>query len=141
MMVVAKMSQVIKATILLHRGLAATWARNNPTLAYGEPGFEKDTNRLKIGDGITEWNLLPYLDENLAKFRRDDEENYADNFVPQDKELCFVDTINKGLRVKVGDGVTQWEDLPYMDEHIYEELAQKVSVSVDTDEEMLIFSI
>ena len=39
------MARVIKATIQFHRGLAATWASNNPTLAYGEPGFEKDTGK------------------------------------------------------------------------------------------------
>ena len=28
---------------------------------YGEPGFEKDTNRLKIGDGTNAWNDLAYI--------------------------------------------------------------------------------
>lgn len=140
-MVVAKMPRIIRATIQLHRGLAATWAARNPTLAYGEPGYEKDTGRLKIGDGETEWNLLPYFDHNFAKIRRDDEANYANDFVAGEYELCFADTLTKGLRAKLGDGVTQWEDLPYLDEHIYDELTQKVSVSVDTDEEMLVFSI
>ena len=27
----------------------------------GEPGFEVDTYRLKIGDGKTAWNDLPYI--------------------------------------------------------------------------------
>ena len=52
---------VIKTTIQLRRGLAATWAKNNPILAYGEPGFEKDTYRLKIGDGVKAWNDLAYF--------------------------------------------------------------------------------
>jgi hypothetical protein len=29
-------------------------------LDSGEPGLERDTNRLKIGDGVTPWNRLPY---------------------------------------------------------------------------------
>lgn len=134
------MPRIIRATILLRRGLAATWAEHNPILAYGEPGFEKDTNRLKIGDGETEWNLLPYLDEDLAKIERKDASEYASDFVAGVNELCFVDTLDKGLRVKIGDGVTQWQDLPYMDDSIWEELSQKVSVSYDAQEEMLIFS-
>lgn len=134
------MPRIIRATIQLHRGLAATWAAHNPTLAYGEPGFEKDTNRLKIGDGETEWNLLPYLEANSAQIRRDTEDNYADDFVAGENELCFVDTLDKGLRLKLGDGVTEWQYLSYTDEQIWEELGQKVDVSYDAQEEMLIFS-
>jgi hypothetical protein len=47
--------------IQLKRGKKATWETQNPTLAYGEPGYEKETGKLKIGDGETAWNDLPYL--------------------------------------------------------------------------------
>lgn len=53
--------KIIETTILLRRGLSQTWEEKNPVLAYGEPGYEKDTNRLKIGDGTTAWNNLPYV--------------------------------------------------------------------------------
>ena len=46
--------------IVLKRGTAARWSAVNPVLKQGEPGFEYDTNKLKIGDGSTAWNLLPY---------------------------------------------------------------------------------
>ncbi len=52
------MSTIIK----LKRGTAARWAEVNPVLSLGEPGFVYDTNRLKIGDGVTPWNQLPYID-------------------------------------------------------------------------------
>ena len=56
---------VLNTTILLKRGQQNTWASKNPPLAYGEPGFEKETFKLKIGDGIhTNWNDLPYLFSN-----------------------------------------------------------------------------
>lgn len=42
------------------RGSAAEWAAANPVLASGELGLENDTKRIKIGDGATVWNLLPY---------------------------------------------------------------------------------
>lgn len=58
------MATVIKTTFKLRRGYAATWEKNNPILQAGEPGFVLDENRLKIGDGITAWNELPYLGEN-----------------------------------------------------------------------------
>lgn len=47
--------------IQLRRGTAAQWTSANPTLAAGEAGFETDTGRLKIGDGVTAWSSLAYL--------------------------------------------------------------------------------
>lgn len=43
------------------RDTAANWTAANPTLASGEPGWETDTNKLKIGDGATAWNALGYF--------------------------------------------------------------------------------
>lgn len=51
------------ATIQFKRGTAARWAELNLVLEAGQPGFVTDENRLKIGDGITGWNDLPYVGE------------------------------------------------------------------------------
>lgn len=40
---------------------AANWASNNPVLLGGELGIESDTLKMKVGDGSTAWNSLPYL--------------------------------------------------------------------------------
>ena len=37
------------------------WAAQNPVLMAGEPGLESQTGSLKIGDGRTAWNTLPYF--------------------------------------------------------------------------------
>jgi hypothetical protein len=42
------------------RGTAAQWTTANPVLRNGEPGWETDTLLMKIGDGVTAWNSLPY---------------------------------------------------------------------------------
>ena len=47
-------------TIKLRRGTAAQWTSANSVLASGEPGFETDTNKFKIGNGSDPWNNLPY---------------------------------------------------------------------------------
>ena len=47
--------------ILFRRGTAADWTTANPILGSGEPGFETDTGRLKIGDGINDWDTLSYV--------------------------------------------------------------------------------
>lgn len=46
--------------IQLRRDTASNWSTNNPTPSAGEPCFETDTGKLKIGDGITAYNSLPY---------------------------------------------------------------------------------
>ena len=45
----------------LRRDTAARWAEVNPILLEGEVGFETDTKRRKIGDGVHRWNVLEYL--------------------------------------------------------------------------------
>lgn len=46
--------------ILFRRGTASSWISSNPVLSAGEPGFETDTGKFKIGDGITAWSTLEY---------------------------------------------------------------------------------
>ena len=67
------MDEILMKTVFqLKRGLAEAWARVNPVLRQGEPGFELDTGKLKIGNGIDNWNELPYLvgdDEGALHFK------------------------------------------------------------------------
>lgn len=39
----------------------AEWEAKNPLLRNGEPGFEEDTGKLKMGDGVSHWKNLAYL--------------------------------------------------------------------------------
>ena len=39
--------------IKMRKGTAAAWASANPVLSAGEPGFETDTKKLKLGNGST----------------------------------------------------------------------------------------
>ena len=57
------MAEIIKHTYKLKRGTAQRFIEINPILDQGEPGFEYDTYKLKIGDGFTPWNSLPYIGE------------------------------------------------------------------------------
>ena len=44
----------------IRHGTAAEWASVNPILAQSEIGHETDTNKTKLGDGVTAWNSLAY---------------------------------------------------------------------------------
>ena len=47
--------------IQLRRDRSNSWATINPILAQGEIGYELDTNRFKIGDGLHSWRDLDYF--------------------------------------------------------------------------------
>lgn len=53
--------------ILLKRGNKNDLIRVNPILLQGEPVFVIDENKLKIGDGITTFDKLPYLYADVIK--------------------------------------------------------------------------
>ena len=61
------MAQVIKTTFKFRRNLASYWAEKNPVLAEGEPCFELDTGKLKIGNGTTAYNDLPYINSDSVQ--------------------------------------------------------------------------
>jgi hypothetical protein len=50
----------------LRRGTAIDWAAKNPRLREGEMGYEIGTNRYKVGDGVRNWNDLPYFIDEAA---------------------------------------------------------------------------
>jgi len=66
-------------TIKFKRGTSQEWlgsaVPSGIVLSLGEPGFEKDTGKLKIGDGVTPWAQLPYInpseDESLFENLKD----------------------------------------------------------------------
>lgn len=47
--------------LIQRRDTAANWTSANPTLEAGEWGYETDTKQVKMGDGTTAWNSLPYF--------------------------------------------------------------------------------
>lgn len=51
-------------TVRLRQDTATRWTQNNPKLYLGEPGYETDTGRFKIGDGLNHWTNLEYFTVN-----------------------------------------------------------------------------
>jgi hypothetical protein len=47
--------------IILRQANTTEWSSANPVLAAGEFGYEQDTQLLKVGNGGTPWNSLPYI--------------------------------------------------------------------------------
>lgn len=55
------MGEILNTIIRLRSDISRNWLDANPVLAMGEPGFEVDTLKLKIGDGISHWVNLDYV--------------------------------------------------------------------------------
>ena len=105
------------------------------TLGVGQIAFETDTGRIKIGDGVHSVAETPYyyIPENYGANAKTIEEQIAVLTSDMDQYLPVIDTqyslsvraivLNKdqiGIesdtgRIRVGDGVTEWADLPYID--------------------------
>jgi len=50
-------------SVQFRRGTAANWTSANTILLAGEVGFETDTLKFKIGDGVTAWTSLAYVSD------------------------------------------------------------------------------
>ena len=57
------MNNTLPIKFIVRQGPAENWMTRNPILAQGEYGLETDTLLLKIGDGIRDWEHLPYLNK------------------------------------------------------------------------------
>lgn len=56
-------TQELKTQIQLRNDSKANWDKANPILAKGEIGIDIDNSKFKIGDGITTWANLSYIND------------------------------------------------------------------------------
>ena len=55
------------AKIRVRRDTTENWKNSNPVLALGELGADMTLQRMKVGDGVTVWNSLPYVNGELFR--------------------------------------------------------------------------
>ena len=84
-------------SIQFKRGTAARWYELNIVLLAGQAGFEYDTKKMKIGDGITPWRDLPYTNEEFCS-------------VNTFSDLPHIGNINMIYRVIDEKTLYQWND-------------------------------
>ena len=92
--------------ILIRHSTSQNWTVKNPTLEQGEFGLETNTFLIKVGDGIRDWQHLPYLNKlNETYFQRTD-----------DGQLTFSDSfmqiLNNLIANAGGGGVITIPDMP-----------------------------
>ena len=124
------------AKIRPRRGTEYEWSSYNPILAEGELAIQfPDTGigtglcKFKVGDGVTAWNQLPFAFDGTAAAAIDGgginasaliqirtataNAWYNTNPILVEREIayCSDPEINS---IKIGDGVTRWNSLPYI---------------------------
>lgn len=73
----------VKVTLQIRHDEAEDWVTRNPILAQGEYGLETDTFLIKVGDGVTDWIHLRYLNKLNAtyfKYTADGSLTFSDSF-------------------------------------------------------------
>ena len=74
----------VKVTLQIRHDSASNWTTRNPVLAQGEYGLEIDTFLIKVGDGVTDWHNLRYLnklDASYFKWNSDGTITFSDAFL------------------------------------------------------------
>ena len=74
----------VKVTLQIRHDTASNWTTRNPVLAQGEYGLETDTFLIKVGDGVSNWEHLPYLnklDASYFKWENDGTITFSDAFL------------------------------------------------------------
>ena len=101
--------------IQIRRDTASAWQNVNPTLAQGELAYETDTGRFKIGDGITAWNDLPYIEFGAKTFLEledtpDSYSGYSRKLLAisdDESQIYFIDPVYIDRYVRVSETDTQ----------------------------------
>lgn len=98
-------NNTVRVTLKIRNDIAANWTNNNPILAMGEFGLEQSSLLFKVGDGVTHWNDLPYLnklDSNRLKHNTDGTITFSDDFVALLNKVVTTDggqTINGNISI------------------------------------------
>ena len=74
----------VLATLQIRHDTSANWLTRNPVLAQGEYGLETNTFLIKVGDGVRDWEHLPYLnklDASYFKWNNDGTITFSDSFI------------------------------------------------------------
>lgn len=91
--------------IKLMRGSTKSWRNAKTPLASGQPGYDKDKHKIKVGDGSTPWAELPYASglsaeeilssEKDARLNYDSNDKYGTALITYGTEIPNKNTVGK----------------------------------------------
>lgn len=92
--------------IQLRRDTSTNWQTNNPTPAAGEPCFETDTGKLKIGDGTKAYNDLAYQGSGSSDAPENMVTTDTEQTISGKKTFLQGNSSNAGLNIALGSSVS-----------------------------------
>lgn len=136
----------VNATLIIRNDTASNWRIRNPVLAKGEMGAEVDTGLLKLGDGLTNYNSLGYINasnsvDNKTIFVYNNKltlgkygESYY-TFNPNTKQYTKVivttdDPLPLNLEAKVVNGELIWVET-YVSDGAFVDLSNAINGKLD----------
>ena len=97
-----------KTLVQVRRDTGSNWTSVDPILADGEPGLETDTNRTKIGNGISTWSQLGYQNVPFyGAFQDETNQTIASTTVAYPMKLGITDFSNGVTVVSNGSALTR----------------------------------
>lgn len=93
------------ASFQIKRGSTQRWIEVDPILLDGEPAYDYDVHKIKIGNGVNKWSELPYLGGSY-----DDNAELIYPFDSYDK-LPIVGTFAKLYHVISDKTIYQWNPI------------------------------
>lgn len=72
----------IEGSFLLIKKTSFEWAAENPVLTSSQIGQEIDTLRMKRGNDVDPWNILPY-DNSISLFSRSSFQKMLSDLIPK----------------------------------------------------------
>nr|DAG22277.1 MAG TPA: hyaluronidase [Caudoviricetes sp.] len=94
--------------LILRGGTSSEWSAANPVLLKNEVGIERyeaGKHKIKIGDGVTSWNNLPYYDSTPTKVS----DVHIGLTEPTDDSMLWIKT---NCNSASGNGITASPDMP-----------------------------
>ena len=76
--------------IQIRRGTTKSWRSTKIKLASGQPGYDKDKHKIKIGDGSSDWEKLPYASGISAEEVLDSEKNAKDRAKTDSEDKVII---------------------------------------------------
>ena len=101
----------VRVTLQIRHDEAADWTTRNPILAQGEYGLETDTFLIKVGDGVTAWRNLRYLnklDPTYFKTMNDGSLTFSDSFAQTITNI--IANAGENVKIVISDDPTEETD-------------------------------
>jgi hypothetical protein len=104
--------------IQLRRDTSLNWTSADPILAQGELGIETNTLKIKIGDGLTHWALLPYYETGIGAAINVTYDNSVSGLTASDVQAAIDEVLGSipvvpvtSVNTKTGDVVIDADDI------------------------------